>query len=567
MSLLSEAMDRLFGLEIKRKSQEKEDAKKKSFVAPDNDDGAVVVAGGPTSTAYGTYIDLDGTVRSEIELITRYREMALQPELEQAIEDIVNEAIVIEDTGQSIELNTDELELPDQIKDKIREEFEYILKLMNFSQIGPDVFRRWYVDGRLFYHIITDEKNPKAGILELRYIDPRRIRKVREVERGKDENTGITIIKKIREYYLYNEKGILGINQNVGAKISKDSVASVTSGLMDPRRAMVISYLHKAIKPLNQLRMVEDAMVIYRLSRAPERRVFYVDTGDLVGIKAEQYLKDIMIKHRNKIVYDASSGEVRDDRKFMAMTEDYWIPRREGSTGTQIDTLPGGQNLGQIEDVEYFQKRLYKALGIPVSRLEDGIGFNIGRASEITRDELKFNKFIKKLRNQFSTLFDDLLRMQCVLKGICTDEEWDEIKESIWYDFLKDNYIDELKEKEITNERLVMLQAIDPYVGRYYSMEWIKKNILRMDEEEIEEIRKQIDKEGKNNELPGFDMYGNAVVAGTGGGQPEPPPPPEDEDAGPNKSADSGTKKEETESKLFDEFLKTLISEEKELDD
>ena len=566
MSLLSEAMDRLFGLEIKRKSQEKEEQKRKSFVPPENEDGAVVVTGGPSSMSYGTYLDLDGTVRSEIELITRYREMSLQPELEQAIDDIVNEAIVIEDSGRSVELNTDDLELPDSLKEKLKEEFEYVLKLLNFGQIGHDIFKRWYVDGRLFYHVVTDEKQPKQGILELRYVDPRRIRKIREVEKGKDENTGVTIVKKIREYYLYNEKGILGINQNVGAKIAKDSVVTVTSGILDPRQAMVLSYLHQAIKPLNQLRQIEDAMVIYRLSRAPERRVFYVDVGDLPVHKAEQYLKDIMIKHRNKINYDATTGEVRDDRKFMAMTEDYWMPRREGSQGTQIEVLQGGQMVGETGDTEYFQKKLYKSLKIPVSRLEEGVGFNIGRASEISRDEIKFNKFIKKLRNKFSSIFDDILRIQCVLKGICSEEEWEEIKESIWYDFLQDTHFDEMVEKEILNERLQILQAIDPYVGRYFSMEWIKKNILRHDEDEIEEIKKQIKKEGDNNELPGFDMYGNAVVAGTGGGQPEPPLPPEEEQQQ-KTSSNSSTKKEETESPLFDEFLKTLIAEEMVEDD
>jgi hypothetical protein len=419
----------------------------------------------------------------------------MQPELESAIDDIVNEAIVNDDNGKGVEINTDDLNQPDQIKKKIRDEFEFILKLLNFGNMGHDLFRRWYIDGRLFYHVIIDDKRPALGIQELRYIDPRRIRKIREIQKTKDSKTGMEIIKKQNEYFLYNERGVVGAHSNLGAKIAVDAVVNVNSGLMDAKRAMVLSYLHKAIKPLNPLRMVEDATVIYRLSRAPERRVFYVDVGNMPTIKAEQYLKDIMTKYRNKLVYDSSTGEIKDDRKHLSMLEDFWLPRREGSKGTEITTLPGGMNLGELEDVKYFEKKLYKALGVPTSRLEQGQGFSLGRSTEITRDELKFNKFIQRLRNKFATLFDDLLRVQLVLKKICTEEEWKEFKEDVWYDFKKDNNFNELKEAELMTNRVGLLQLVDPYVGRYYSMEWIRKNILQMTDDDIAEINEQMSQE------------------------------------------------------------------------
>lgn len=469
----------------------------KSFVPESNDDGAVTIQSG---SYYGTYVDMDGVVRNEIELITRYREMAMQPELETAIDEIVNEAIVMDDSGKSVEINMDEVKVSEGIKKKIRSEFDYILKLLNFGNMGYDIFRRWYVDGRIFYHLIVDEKKPLNGIQELRYIDPRRIRKIREIEKTMDRATGVEIIKKSREYYLYNDRGVIGSQSaNMGAKIALDSVVNVNSGLMDSKRAMVLSYLHKAIKPLNQLRMMEDATVIYRISRAPERRIFYIDVGDMPTIKAEQYLRDIMTKYRNKLVYDSNTGEIKDDRKFMSMLEDIWLPRREGSQGTQIDTLRGGENLGKMEDVEYFQQKLYNSLGVPVTRLVPQQGFSLGRSNEITRDELKFAKFVQRLRSKFSSLFDDILRVQLVLKKVCTEEEWQYIKEDIWYDFLKDNNFDELKEAELIGNRIQTLNFVDPYVGRYYSKEWVQKNILHLTDEEIEEMETQMANEAAEN--------------------------------------------------------------------
>ena len=487
---------KLFGFEINRKKSEQEDERNKTFALPQNDDGAVTIQSG---AYYGTYVDLDGVVRNEIELITRYREMSMQPEIEGAIDDIVNEAIVNDDKGNGVEVNTDELKQSDQIKKKIRDEFEYVLKLLNFGNMGHDIFRRWYIDGRLFYHLVLDEKNPNKGIQEVKYVDPRRIRKIREIQKVKDSTTGMEVIKKMNEYYLYNERGVIGAHSNLGTKIAVDSIVNVNSGLMDSKRAMVLSYLHKAIKPLNQLRMVEDATVIYRLSRAPERRVFYVDVGNMPTIKADQYLRDIMVKYRNKLVYDSSTGEIKDDRKHLSMLEDFWLPRREGGKGTEITTLPGGQNLGELEDVKYFEKKLYKSLGVPISRLEPAQGFSLGRSTEISRDELKFGKFIDRLRNKFSTLFDDILRVQLVLKRICTEEEWNEFKENIYYDFMKDNNFTELKEAEILLNRMGVLQMVDPYVGRYYSKEWVRRNVLMMDDEDIEEIDEQIANEQATN--------------------------------------------------------------------
>ena len=497
---------KLFGFEINRKKSEQEDERNKTFALPQNDDGAVTIQSG---AYYGTYVDLDGVVRNEIELITRYREMSMQPEIEGAIDDIVNEAIVNDDKGNGVEINTDELKQSEQIKKKIRDEFEYVLRLLNFGNMGHDIFRRWYVDGRMFYHIVIDEKNPNKGIQEVRYVDPRRIRKIREIQKTKDTNTGMEVIKKMNEYYLYNERGVIGAHSNLGTKIAVDSVVNVNSGLMDSKRAMVLSYLHKAIKPLNQLRMVEDATVIYRLSRAPERRVFYVDVGNMPTIKAEQYLRDIMVKYRNKLVYDSTTGEIKDDRKHLSMLEDFWLPRREGGKGTEITTLPGGQNLGELEDVKYFEKKLYKSLGVPISRLEPAQGFSLGRSNEISRDELKFSKFIDRLRNKFSTLFDDILRVQLVLKKICTEEEWNEFKENIYYDFMKDNNFTELKEAELLLNRMGVLQMVDPYVGRYYSKEWVRRNVLMMDDEEIQEIDEQIANEQATN-VP-TDEQGNPL--------------------------------------------------------
>jgi hypothetical protein len=514
-------MVQLFGFEISRKKKQIEEEENKTFALPSNDDGAVTIQSG---AYYGTYVDLDGVVRNEIELITRYREMAMQPELENAIDDIVNEAIVNDDSDTGVEIDTEELKQPEKVKKAIREEFETMLKLLNFGNMGHEVFRRWYVDGRLFYHIILDEKNPKNGIKEIRYIDPRRIRKIREIQKSKDPRTGLELIKSVNEYYLYNERGIIGAHSNLGAKIATDAIVNVNSGLMDSKRAMVLSYLHKAIKPLNQLRMMEDATVIYRLSRAPERRIFYIDVGNMPTVKAEQYLKDIMTKYRNKLVYDSSTGEIKDDRKHLSMLEDFWLPRREGGKGTEISTLPGGQNLGELEDVKYFEKKLYKALGVPITRLEPQQGGILGRSTEINRDELKFTKFIQRLRNKFATLFDDLLRVQLITKGICTEEEWNEFKEDIWYDFKKDNNFNELKEAELLQNRIQTLQLVDPYVGRYYSMEWVRRHVLMMDDDEIEEIAKQIEEEKIAN-TP-VDENGNPLPVDENG-NPLPPAPPQ----------------------------------------
>ena len=485
----------LFGFSISRDKNEAEQAVQQSFSPPTNDDGALTI----TSAAYyGTYVDLDGTAKNEVELISRYREMAMQPEIESAIDDIVNEAICQDDDGKIIDIVLDNLKESDKIKKAIREEFQIVLKLLNYNNMASDIFRRYYIDGKMYYHIIIDKENPTQGIKELRYIDPRKLRKVREVKKKKDERTGVDVMDVINEYYIYNDKVTTGASSNfgpVGVRITTDSIISVVSGLMDSRRAVVLSYLHKAIKPLNQLRMIEDATVIYRISRAPERRIFYIDVGNLPKLKAEQYLRDIMVKYKNKLVYDANTGEVRDDRKFLSMMEDFWLPRREGGKGTEITTLPGGQNLGELEDVKYFERKLYKSLSVPISRLEPNQGFSLGRVSEVTRDELKFSKFVDRLRNKFADVFDQALRAQCVLKGICTSDEWEMFKENIYYNFIKDNNFTELKDAELMRERLSLLTEIDPYTGRYFSQKWIQKNVLRLDDNSIAKMQKEIDKE------------------------------------------------------------------------
>ena len=485
----------LFGFTISRQKDLEDAAAQQSFAPPTSDDGALTI----TSAAhYGTYVDLYGTAKNEVELISRYREMAMQPEIESAIDDIVNEAIVQDDDGKITQIILDDLKQNEKIKKAIKEEFNIILRLLNYQNLAQDIFRRYYVDGRMYFHIIIDREQPQDGIKELRYIDPRRLRKVREIKKQKDERTGAEIMQPVNEYYIYNDKVVSGSASNfgpVGVRITTDSIISVTSGLMDSRRAVVLSYLHKAIKPLNQLRMIEDATVIYRISRAPERRIFYIDVGNLPKLKAEQYLRDIMIKYKNKLVYDANTGEVRDDRKFMSMMEDFWLPRREGGKGTEITTLPGGQNLGELEDVKYFQKKLYGALCVPISRLEPNQGFSLGRTSEITRDELKFSKFVDRLRSKFSEVFNQALRVQCVLKGICTDEEWETFKEDIHYDYIKDNNFSEMKEAELMSQRLTLLSSVDPYTGRYFSQRWIQQNVLRLSDDEILEMDEQINKE------------------------------------------------------------------------
>jgi hypothetical protein len=486
----------LFGFQITRNKTEAEEQSQKTFTPPSNEDGALTIS---AAAYYGTYVDLDGTAKNEVELISRYREMAMQPEIEAAVDDIVNEAIVQNDDGKSLRLILDDLKQPDKIKKAIEEEFQVVQKLLNYKNMAADTFRRFYVDGRLFYHIIIDENNPASGIKALRYIDPRKIRKVREVKKDKDKSTAVDVVSTVNEYYIYNDKVVSGSSSSygpVGVRIAKDSIININSGLMDSRRAVVLSYLHKAIKPLNQLRMIEDATVIYRISRAPERRIFYIDVGNLPKLKAEQYLRDIMIKYKNKLVYDSATGEVRDDRKHLSMMEDFWLPRREGGKGTEITTLPGGQNLGELEDVKYFEKKLYKSLNVPVSRLDPNqSGFSLGRVGEITRDEVKFSKFVDRQRAKFSELFEQALRVQCVLKGICTEEEFEEFKQNIYFDFIKDNNFAELKEAELVRERLSLLGSVDPYVGRYYSMSWIQRNVLRLTDDEIKDMQKEIDKE------------------------------------------------------------------------
>ena len=478
----------LFGFRIGRAEEEKDSVI--SFAPPEADDGSLTIAQGGV---FGTTVDLEGTAKNEAALVTKYREMTLQPECEKAIDDIVNEAIVGDSKEQSVQIVLDDTELPKNIKDRISEEFDSVLSLLKFQTKSYNIFRDWYVDGRLYYHVMIDIKNPRAGIKELRHIDPRKIKKVRAEKQDRQNPNQITqtvLNKKYDEFFIYQPTGI-GTNTE-GIKIAPDSIAYCHSGVLDNRNYMVLSYIHKAIKPLNQLRMLEDATVIYRLARAPERRIFYIDVGNLPKGKAEQYLRDMMAKHKNKLVYDAETGQIRDDRKFLTMLEDYWLPRREGGRGTEITTLPGGQNLGELDDVLYFRKKLYESLNVPVSRLETENQFQLGRASEITRDELKFSKFISRLRMKFSELFYIILEKQLLLKGTMTKQEWNDIKDKIYFDFLEDNHFAELKDAEIMENRLRILADVDQYAGKYYSDEWIKKNVLRMTEDDIADIQQQI---------------------------------------------------------------------------
>jgi len=470
-----------------------------------------------TSGFFGSYVDIEGVYRTEFDLIKRYREMALHPEVDSAIEDIISEAIVSDTYDSPIEIELSNLNASDGIKRKIREEFKHILDLLDFDKKAHEIYRNWYIDGRLYYHKVIDLKNPQEGIQELRYIDALKMRYVRQQKKNSKENNSIKIggigvqnpedymFPEIEEYFQYNPKlattaGATGMsNQSVGGgiKIAKDAITYCTSGLVDRNKGTVLSYLHKAIKSLNQLRMIEDSLVIYRLSRAPERRIFYIDVGNLPKVKAEQYLRDVMMRYRNKLVYDASTGEIRDDKKFMSMLEDFWLPRREGGRGTEISTLPGGQNLGEITDINYFQKKLYKSLNVPSSRIEGEGGFNLGRSSEILRDELKFTKFVGRLRKRFANMFNDMLRTQLLLKNIITPEDWEKMSEHIQYDFLYDNHFSELKDAELLTERLNLVATAEPYVGKYYSQDYIRRKILRQTDQEIVEqdvlIQKEID--------------------------------------------------------------------------
>lgn len=487
-------MAELFGFEIKKKSQEdKDDKKKVSFVAPFDEDGGMQVAAGGY---FGQYLDMDqNKILDDKALITRYRDAAMQPECDAAIQDIVNEAIVSNEDSAPVELKMDDLESSDKAKKVLQEEFDNILKLLNFNFYGSDIFRRWYVDGRLYYHIIIDENNPSRGIIELRPIDATKIRKVKKLIKDKDVKTGTELVKGVEEYFVYQDDSLSKSQQ--GLKISKDSICYITSGVLDAQRKKVVSHLHKALKPVNQLRMMEDSLVIYRLARAPERRIFYIDVGNLPKGKAEEYMKAIMTKHRNKLVYDAQTGAIRDDRKHMSMLEDFWLPRREGGRGTEISTLPGGENLGQIDDIVYFQKQLYKSLNVPINRLEQEAQFSLGRSTEISRDEVKFQKFIDKLRKRFGTLFMELLRTQLLMKNLVSKDEWNELKEDVNVDYLQDSHFAELKNAEIMRERVATLQQMDEFVGKYFSVDWVRKNVLMQTEDDIKQIGQEIEQEFK----------------------------------------------------------------------
>ena len=523
-------MSQLFGYSLERAKKGQNNGP--SFVRKESDDAATPVAGGGY---FGTAIDLDGSYKDESDLIRRYREMSIHPECDRAVDDVVNEAIAGERDDSPVDVDLANLDVSAGIRKKIRDEFHNVLRLLDFDKKAYDIFRRWYIDGKLYYHKVIDTKNPRRGITELRYIDPRKIRKVIEFEAKKDRQfvdprtmESLTAPRSA-EYYVYNQKGLRGL-ETTGIKIASDAIAFCHSGLKDMNKNVIMSHLHKAIKALNQLRMIEDSLVIYRLSRAPERRIFYIDVGNLPKQKAETYLREVMGRYRNKLVYDAQTGEVRDDRKYMSMLEDFWLPRREGGRGTEITTLPGGQNLGELEDVKYFQKKLYRALNVPESRLESDSTFNLGRAAEITRDEVKFQKFVTRLRKKFSELFHDLLKTQLVLKGIISIEEWDDMSEHIQYDFIADNYFSELKDQEILNERMNLVTTMDPFAGRYFSLDYIRRKVLRQSDAEIKEIDKQMEGEIESGKLPDPAAVDPMTGEPLGGAPMDAPPEEESED-------------------------------------
>ena len=519
-------MPELFGYSIKRAEQERGGKKSISPVPPNEDDGQVSIAAGGH---YGYFVDLEGGGKNEQELLRRYREMALHPEVDGAIEDIINEAVVSDLYDSPVQIELSNLDASNKVKKLIREEFEYIKKLLNFDKKAHEIFRRWYVDGRLYYHKMIDFDDPSKGITEIRYVDPQKIRLVKEVQKDPDQMKTDLNTKydygNVVEYYIYNPKGL---KQNPmksataptggGIKIAKDAITFVQSGLLDANKGMVLSYLHKAIKALNQLRMIEDSLVIYRLSRAPERRIFYIDVGNLPKVKAEQYLREVMGRYRNKLVYDASTGEIKDDKKHMSMLEDFWLPRREGGRGTEISTLPGGQNLGELTDVEYFKKKLYRSLNVPISRMEAEGGFNLGRSSEILRDEIKFTKFVGRLRKKFSEIFIDMLKTQLILKGITSVDEWEDMKEYIQFDFIYDNHFSELKESELLQERINLASAADPYVGKYFSVEYVRSKILHQTDAEMDEMDEQIEKEKEAGIIPPSEEEMMAMQQGGEGG-------------------------------------------------
>lgn len=494
----------IFGFEIKKK-KEREIG---SVITPSPDDGTTVVTS--AGSHYGLVIDLEGIIKNENDLIRRYRETAQYGDVDMSIEDIVNEAIVADPGKTPVSVVLDDVKLSENIKTKIRDEFDTVLKLYKFDDRGHDIFRRWYIDGRLFYHVILDEGNTKNGILELRSVDPRKIRKIKNIKKEKNAK-GVEVIKNVDEYYLYNDKGITE-QTTQGVRMSVDSIIYGNSGLVDANTNMVLSYLHKAIKPTNQLKMMEDALVIYRISRAPERRIFYIDVGNLPKIKAEQYVNDLMVKFRNKVVYDASTGEVKDNRQHLSLMEDFWMPRREGGKGTEITTLQGGQNLGQIEDIQYFQNKLYQSLNVPISRLQPNQNFSLGRTTEISREEIKFNKFVERLRKKFASIFKDALRIQLISKGIISPNDWEQLDSQIRFDYQRDNHFTEMKQSEIINNRIGTLQLIDTYVGKYYSINWIRKNVLMQTEDDIKEMDKEM-LEDRKTELDFADHEGNIAVA------------------------------------------------------
>tara|TARA_B110000459_G_scaffold145291_1_gene158287 strand:- start:784 stop:2409 length:1626 start_codon:yes stop_codon:yes gene_type:complete len=489
---------KLFGFEIKRAGKANSNKEKlPSVVPPTDNDGAGYVTA--TAGHFGQYVNMDGDQsKDNAQLIMRYRGVSMHPEVDMAIEEIVNEGISSSENSSSVEVALDDIEAPDKIKDQVREEFDSIIAMLKFNELGHDIFRSFYVDGRLYYHLLVNESNMKAGIQEIRNIDSAKVRKVKEIKYKKDPKTGVKLVDTIDEYFVYEDKPG---NQNSGVKLATDSIAYVTSGLLDESKKKVVSYLHKALKPINQLRMMEDSLVIYRLARAPERRIFYIDVGNLPRGKSEQYMKDIMTQYRNKLVYDADTGQMKDDRKHMSMLEDFWLPRREGGRGTEISTLPGGENLGQIDDVIYFQKRLYRSLNVPVSRLEQEAQFSLGRSTEISRDEVKFQKFIDRLRRRFSGLFMNILRKQLLIKGIITEQDWEEWKDDIYVDFMKDNHFTELKEMEILRERVGLMNEVTQYVGEYFSKDWVMRNVLQLSEDDMKDMKKDIAKEISDDEI------------------------------------------------------------------
>ena len=494
---MAEDSIKLFGFEIKRARNRQQD-KLQSIVPPVDEDGAGYVTA--AGAHYGTYVDLDGEKsKDEKQLIMQYRSVSHHPEVDAAVEDITNEAISSSQNEPSVRLNLDNVDnISDQIKKAMTEEFTSVLSMLNFGDMGHDMFKRWYIDGRMFHHLVLYENNLKAGIQEVRPIDAAKIKKVKQIKKKKDPETGATLVERVDEFYLYQEKPG---STNQGIKITSDSISYVTSGLLDEARRKVVSHLHKALKPINQLRMMEDSLVIYRLARAPERRIFYIDVGNLPKGKSEEYMKGIMAKYRNKLVYDANTGAIRDDRKHMSMLEDFWLPRREGGRGTEISTLPGGENLGQIDDIVYFQKRLYRSLNVPINRLEQESQFSLGRSTEITRDELKFQKFIDRLRARFDNLFYNILKKQLILKGVITDEDWNTWKEDINIEYVRDSHFTELKDAELLRERLQTLDMMQQYVGEFFSKEYVMKNVLFMDDDQMGDMKKQIEDEVKSGDI------------------------------------------------------------------